>query len=257
MSFAEGVAVVTGAASGIGRAVVLELLRKGADVAALDRDPAGLKRLEVQARELTPGAKLYLGELDVTEAASVTQTVQRLEAERGPVQWVVSAAGVLRPGPLLDAAASEALTLQYDVHVRGLWNLMQAVGPRLVMRKQGSVVAISSNAGSTPRLGMGAYAASKAATTMLMKCFALELAPHVRCNVVAPGSTNTSMLRSFTGEEGYQRLIEGDAARFKLGIPLGRVAEPEDVAQAVLFLLSSEARHITGHELTVDGGATP
>ncbi|MGH3239893.1 MAG: SDR family oxidoreductase, partial [Spirillospora sp.] len=106
--------------------------------------------------------------------------------------------------------------------------------------------------GGVPRGGMAAYAASKAAAAHLTRCLGLEMAPHgVRCNIVSPGSTDTPMLRAL----GAGDVIAGDAAAFRTGIPLGRIAAPADIAEAVLFLLSERARHITMHELYVDGGA--
>lgn len=105
---------------------------------------------------------------------------------------------------------------------------------------------------------MAAYGASKAASTMFTKCLGLELARHnIRCNVVSPGSTDTPMLRSMWSDTyEAQAVIDGAPGMFRVGIPLNRIGSPEDVAAAVLFLLSDEARHITMHELCVDGGAT-
>ena len=105
---------------------------------------------------------------------------------------------------------------------------------------------------------MAAYGASKAAATAYLRSLGLELAPHgIRCNVVSPGSTDTPMLRGmWSGDDESPAVIAGDAASFRLGIPLGRIARPEDIAQTVLFLCSDAARHVTLHDLRVDGGAT-
>lgn len=112
-------------------------------------------------------------------------------------------------------------------------------------------------AAGVPRAGMAAYAASKAAATMFTKSLGLEVARHgIRCNVVAPGSTDTPMLSSmWTDPSGPRRTIEGSPEDFRLGIPLGKLATPSDIAEAVAFLLSDQASHITLHALTVDGGA--
>lgn len=258
-SFRDGVALVTGAASGIGREVVLQLLAEGAKVAAFDRAAAGLSDLVAQVAAQSPslGARLLTQVSDVTDGVTIEPQVARVEAVMGPVRWLVSGAGILCPGGLLEEGCCDALRGHFSVHVEGLCRLMGAVAPRMLKRGEGSVVAVSSNAGAVPRIGMGAYSVSKAAETMLMKCYALELAPLVRCNVVSPGSTETPMLQSLIGDQDHRRLIAGDGARYKLGIPLGRVAKPADIAEAVLFLLSPAARHITGHDLRVDGGATP
>jgi 2,3-dihydro-2,3-dihydroxybenzoate dehydrogenase len=109
-----------------------------------------------------------------------------------------------------------------------------------------------------PRQGLAAYAASKAAAHMFTRCLGLELAPHgIRCNIVAPGSTLTPMQTALWADEhGAARVIAGRPEAFWAGIPLGKLAVPEDVAEAVLFLLSDKAGHITMAEIMVDGGAT-
>jgi 2,3-dihydro-2,3-dihydroxybenzoate dehydrogenase len=128
----------------------------------------------------------------------------------------------------------------------------------MVPRRSGAVVTVTSNAAGTARADMAAYAASKAAAAMFTKCLGLEVAGFgIRCNVVAPGSTDTPMLTSMWRDpSGRTRTVRGDPGTFRVGIPLGRVASPDDVAEAVAFLLSDRARHITMHDLTVDGGAT-
>jgi 2,3-dihydro-2,3-dihydroxybenzoate dehydrogenase len=105
---------------------------------------------------------------------------------------------------------------------------------------------------------MAAYGASKAAAAMYTKCLALEVARYgIRCNILSPGSTDTQMLRAlWTGADSVRASIDGVADEFRVGIPLGKLAQPEDIARAALFLLSEEAGHITMHDLTVDGGAT-
>ena len=126
---------------------------------------------------------------------------------------------------------------------------------------RGSIVTVASNAAGIPRTSMAAYAASKAAAVMFTKCLGLEVAPlGVRCNTVSPGSTLTDMQRGMwtTGDEeaAVRRVVEGDAKTYRTGIPLGRIADPSDIADAVAFLVSDRARHITMHDLYVDGGAT-
>jgi 2,3-dihydro-2,3-dihydroxybenzoate dehydrogenase len=116
---------------------------------------------------------------------------------------------------------------------------------------------VASNAAGVPRAEMAAYAASKAAAAHFTRCLGLELAPRgIRCNVVAPGSTDTAMLRSMWAEgQGAQSTIDGSPQHYKIGIPLRKLAQPEEVAEAVLFLASNRASHITMQDLYVDGGA--
>lgn len=248
-----GVALVTGAASGIGRAVCAMLIEAGASVAALDKDRAGLESLAEQL-----GERAHTAHADVTSEQDLAAAVRGAEARLGPITMLVYAAGVLTPGELLDPGLElGALRHAFAVHVEGLWHALRAVAPGMKARRAGSIVAITSNAASTPRVGLGAYAASKAAAAALLRCCALELAPHgVRCNVVSPGSTDTPMLSQLLGGADPSAVVHGDPARFRVGIPLGRIASPADVAAAVLFLLSPAARHVTAHDLRVDGGAT-
>jgi 2,3-dihydro-2,3-dihydroxybenzoate dehydrogenase len=128
----------------------------------------------------------------------------------------------------------------------------------MIRGSSGAIVTVASNAATTPRARMSAYAASKAASTMFTKCLGLEVAKHgIRCNVVAPGSTDTPMLHSMWGDEaGPQATIGGDPDTYRLGIPLRKLARPADIAEATVFLLSDQAAHITLHSLTVDGGAS-
>ncbi|MFL1380961.1 MULTISPECIES: SDR family oxidoreductase [unclassified Nocardiopsis] len=248
------VAVVTGAASGIGRAVVLDLAEHGARVAAADIDPDGLAATAGLLEER--GHKPFTGTVDVTDPARVEAFFDEAEAALGPADTVVSAAGVLATGPVADCA-DEDWHRMLAVNTTGVFAVGRAAARRLGPRGRGCLVTVSSNAGGVPRANMAAYAASKAAATAFTKSLGLELAPlGVRCNVVSPGSTDTPMLRAMTAGTGYAPLLAGDPAAFKVGIPLGRVGTPEDVAAAVRFLASDAARHITMHELYVDGGAT-
>jgi 2,3-dihydro-2,3-dihydroxybenzoate dehydrogenase len=185
--------------------------------------------------------------------ACLADVAQRL----GPVQRLASVAGVLHLGAA-DALADSAWQHSFAVNTHAVFQLCQALAPGMKARGAGAIVAVGSNAAGVPRSGMAAYAASKAAMQQYLRCLGLELAGHgVRCNLVAPGSTDTPMQRQlWTSPESAQRILEGDLASHRLGIPLGRMAQPEDVAQAVLFLLSDASRHITLATLTVDGGAT-
>nr|WAP33712.1 MichB [Micromonospora sp. SCSIO 07395] len=249
---ATGTAVVTGAAGGIGAAVVRALAAEGRAVAALDLDAAAVKEL---AADLA-GVRAY--PVDVSQADQVESVVAQVERELGPVTALVNAAGVLRTGPVTDLT-DEDWHRTFAVNTTGVFNVSRAVATRMRPRRTGSVVTVASNAATTPRAQMGAYAASKAAARSLTKVLGLELAREgIRCNVVSPGSTDTPMLTALwaDGDTDPARVsIEGDGATFRVGIPLGRLADPGDVAEAVLFLLSERAAHITLHDLTVDGGA--
>ncbi|MFF2040299.1 2,3-dihydro-2,3-dihydroxybenzoate dehydrogenase [Kitasatospora sp. NPDC058170] len=234
-------ALVTGASQGIGAAVARLLTDRGAHVVGSDLSPSGPS----------------VHRLDVTDAGAVERLVEQAEREHGPLDILVNVAGVLHSGPALDTS-DEDWQRTFAVNTTGVFHTCRSVGRRMAERGRGSIVTVGSNAAGVPRMNMAAYAASKAATTMFMRCLGLELAASgVRCNLVSPGSTDTPMQRAlWTDDDAERRVLEGDPATYRVGIPLGRIAAPEDVAEAVLFLAGDRARHVTMHDLYVDGGAT-
>ncbi|GAA1920412.1 2,3-dihydro-2,3-dihydroxybenzoate dehydrogenase [Streptantibioticus ferralitis] len=248
------VALVTGAAGGIGTAVVRALGERGAAVAAVDRDAAGLR--DVVEKLTADGLRVEAFPADVTDSADVDAMVDAVETRLGPLEYLVNAAGVLRLGEVRDFS-DEDWSTTFGVNVNGVFHLSRAVVNRMAPRMRGAIVTVASNAAGTPRTEMAAYAASKAAASMFTKSLGLEVAKYgIRCNVVAPGSTDTPMLSSMWHDEsGPAGTIEGRPDAFRVGIPLGRLARPSNIADAVVFLLSDRAAHITLHVLTVDGGA--
>jgi 2,3-dihydro-2,3-dihydroxybenzoate dehydrogenase len=244
MEFAGKVAVVSGAAQGIGAAVVQALAERGAIIAALDLKAASI-----------PGV-LGLA-VDVSDSAAVDSAIERVENTLGPIGILVNVAGILHLGPVLDMS-DDQWDSTFAVNAGGVFRLSRAVARRMLPRRRGVIVTVASNASSVPRQQMAAYAASKAASTQFTKCLGLELAEHgIRCNVVSPGSTDTAMQRQlWTSPDSERQVIAGSLSSHRLGIPLGRIASAADIADAVCFLASDSARHITMHDLRVDGGAT-
>lgn len=248
------VALVTGAGQGIGQAVAGALAHGGAAVAVVD---CHAERADSVAAELGSAghrARAYVA--DVRNSAAVDRVVTQVEHDLGPIGILVNVAGILRTGPVVDCT-DEDWDAVFSANISGAFYVCRAVARRMIARQSGAIVTVGSNAAGVPRMHMAAYAASKAALTMFTKCLGLELAEHgVRCNVVCPGSTDTEMQRSlWRDENGARSVVDGDPGIFKVGIPLGRIAEPADIADAVLFLVSDHARHITMHDLYVDGGA--
>lgn len=241
--------LITGAGGGIGAAIAERLGAVGASLLLIDRDPGRLADVAAAAR--TAGAaSIEVHALDLTDAERLRAAV----GAAGPLNGIVCAAGVLEPAGLHEVTDA-AWQRQFAVNTTAVLHVLQAAE----VADGGSVVVIGSNAARVPRMGMLAYAASKAATAALVRGAGLELAARgIRCNVLEPGSTDTPMQRDLwpDAQAGLRTAIEGDPSTFRLGIPLGRIADPADIAEVAAFLLSDGARHITLQQLLVDGGAT-
>ncbi|MDE3722958.1 2,3-dihydro-2,3-dihydroxybenzoate dehydrogenase [Nocardiopsis sp. N85] len=250
----EETVLVTGAAGGIGSAVVRRLAEEGYRVAAADLDGAAATDL---ARGLSArGHRVGAHRVDVADEDDVEALVRAVEEGPGELRSVVNVAGVLRWGPATESSSRDWRRV-FDVNALGVFHVCRAAARRMIPRGGGSIVTVGSDAGTVPRAGMSAYAASKAAAAHFTRCLGLELAPHrIRCNIVSPGATDTEMSRArWGGSDRLHPAIAGVPEEFRAGIPLGRLARPEDVADAVAFLCSPRAAHITLHDLRVDGGA--
>jgi 3-oxoacyl-[acyl-carrier protein] reductase len=246
----DQVALVTGSARGIGRATARLLARHGAAVCvnyAAHADAAdGLTR-EIAAG----GGRAISAMADVAEPSAVEAMVARTEKELGPVTILVNNAGVSWRGTL-DTYDPEQVTRMRRVNVEGLIHATHAVIGGMRARRYGRIVNISSIAGiGTVLPGNAFYAATKAEVAILTKRFALELGPHnITVNAVAPGFVRTDMTKGGRGAGDWQGTKESFAAKAMMG----RVGEPEDIANAVVFLASPASGWITAQMLTVDGG---
>ena len=272
------VALVTGAARGIGRAIADGLQRAGAIVVSADLVSADVVSADVVSDRPEGAASRQQFDhrivdqriadhrvvdhriVDVSDSRAVGLLVEQVESEIGPIDLLAHAAGVLRIGSLLDPASLTDLEKLLRVNTLGVLAVLQAVGRRMAGRGRGAMVVIGSDAATTARQRLGAYGASKAAAAALVRAIGLELAPvGVRCNVIAPGATDTEMQRSLWADipdgSGEELVIRGTPGQFRVGIPVGRLAQPVDIAETALFLLSQRARHITMQSIRVDGGA--
>lgn len=234
----QQVVLVSGAASGIGAAVVRRLREEGARVAALDRQPVADADASAQA--------------DLRSAEAVAQAVGQLASALGPITALVHCAGVCPAGGTLDD--DDALWLDtYSVNVLGALRVMRQVVPGMRERGGGAVVLVSSINARFATPSLAAYAASKAALEEVARTAALEFAPDgVRVNVIAPASVDTPMLQA-----SFARADDPDAARARnvQRHPLGRLGTPEDAAELALFLVSPRSGWITGGIFPLDGGA--
>ncbi|WP_265411279.1 2,3-dihydro-2,3-dihydroxybenzoate dehydrogenase [Klebsiella pneumoniae] len=245
MDFRGQTVWVTGAGKGIGYATALAFVEAGANVTGFDLAFDG---------ESYPFATETL---DVADADQVREACSRLLANTERLDVLVNAAGILRMGAT-DQLSAEDWQQTFAVNVGGAFNLFQQTMAQFRRQRGGAIVTVASDAAHTPRIGMSAYGASKAALKSLALTVGLELAGSgVRCNLVSPGSTDTDMQRTlWVSDDAEQQRIRGFGEQFKLGIPLGKIARPQEIANTILFLASSHASHITLQDIVVDGGST-
>jgi len=252
MRLSGKLAIVTAAASGMGRAGVERFVREGARVAAIDIDARGLEALAAQwgSDRVVP----VTADLSVAQAAR--DSIDRALAALGGVDILWAHAGI--PGPAsienLDLAEYErAMTLNVTSAVLGAGQ----VAPHMRARGGGAIVFTSSVSGLVGSLMSPIYSAAKWAVVGLAKSLALALAPDgIRVNVVCPFLAQTPMKQAFVGRSGDEAEARANEARLIASVPMGRLVAPEEVADAVLWLASAEASFVTGVALPIDGGFT-
>jgi NAD(P)-dependent dehydrogenase (short-subunit alcohol dehydrogenase family) len=241
------IAVVTGAAQGLGRAFALRLARDHFAVAALDISGAKVQETCEMIRKMGEGSKAYL--IDLANVAQIERVLEQIEAEMGPIQVLVNNAGIINVQPLLEVSESDWDAIM-NVNLRGLFFSLQAAGRRMVQRGSGSIINISSASGRSARPTQVVYGASKAAVIHVTKSAAAAFGPfHVRVNAICPGTIETPMwdqVKSERTPEEVRHILES--------VPLGRTGEPGEVAEVVAFLASDRASYITGQTINVCGG---
>jgi 3-oxoacyl-[acyl-carrier protein] reductase len=237
------VAIVTGAAQGIGRAIAETLAKAGASVAVVDRDTAHAAETVASITRL--GRRGLAVKANVAEWTDVQVMVDQVMAELGRIDILVNNAGITRDSLLL-RMKEEDWNMVLDVNLTGTFHGTKAVLPVLMKQRGGAIVNIASVVGVMGNAGQANYAASKAAVIGLTKTVAREYASRaVTVNAVAPGFIDTAMTHGLVGDAREALLKQ---------IPLGRLGTPNDVAEAVRFLVSPAAAYITGHVLHVNGG---
>lgn len=244
MSLAGKVALVTGASRGIGRAIALTLAKNGADVAINFAGNVAAAQ-EVADAITAMGRKALLVQGSVADADGVQAIVKKVVAELGRLDILVNNAGITRDG-LLMRMKTEDWDAVLETNLKGVYNCSKAVMRTMMKQKGGRIVNMASVVGETGNAGQCNYSAAKAGVIGFTKSLAKEVASRgITVNAVAPGFIATDMTKVLTDDQ---------KAEMAKTIPLGRAGQPQDVANAVLFLVSDEAAYITGQVLNVDGG---
>lgn len=246
MTMKGAVALVTGGSRGIGRAICLELARRGAAVAVNYAGNEAAARETVEACRAL-GAEAEAFRADVADSAACEELVKAVKDRFGKVDILVNNAGITRDA-MTRKMSDELWDLVIDVDLKGLFNLTRYIGPQMEDKGSGAIVNISSVVGEYGNIGQANYAAAKAGVIGLTKTWAKEFARKgaaVRVNCIAPGYTMTDMLKTVP-----QDLLD----KFADMTMLKRLGRPEEIASAALFLVSEEASYVTGQVLSVNGG---
>jgi len=245
MKLKDRVAIVTGAARGIGKAIALTLLREGGKLAIIDSDR---ERLEILKKEFEKENKeVIVIPCDITKSSDVKEMVVQVHKKFGRIDILVNNAGIIRRGTI-ETVTEEDWDRVIEVNLKGTFNCCKAVVEIMKQQGYGKIVNISSIAGKVGDITSApGYGSSKAGIDALTKTLARQLAQYgINVNAVSPHAIETEMSAQWS-EERRKEIIAS--------IPLGRLGKPEDVAEAVLFLVSDEASFITGEILDVNGGA--
>lgn len=248
-SLAGKVALITGGASGIGRATALLFAREGAAVAIVDVNEAA--GTAVQQEIESQGAKVVFQRADVTKDEDCKRAVERAVKELGRIHILFNNAGIIRRATVLDLA-EEDWDRVMAVNVKSIFLMSRHVIPLMAKAGGGSIINTASGWGLTGGARAAVYCASKGAVVLLTKAMAVDHgAQNIRVNCICPGDTDTAMLRQEAQQlgENTERFLAEAARR-----PLGRVGTPEEIAQAALYLASDASSYVTGTALVVDGG---
>lgn len=247
--FSNRTIIVTGAASGMGRATALKLAELGATVYAADRNPSALEETCEQS-----GAKPCL--IDISKADECNALIENAQKEQGKLDGLVNFAGVIKRSGLLECT-DEEFDFVMDVNVKACFYLCRAAATQMKKQGAGSIVNVSSIWSDIAAPGVFGYCVSKGAVSQITRSAAMDLAGSgVRINEVRPGETNTAMLASERGYTMSKEEIELKLKTIAASIPEKRLAAPDEIADAAIFLLSDQSSYMQGASITVDGGYT-
>ena len=243
-------ALITGAGGGIGQCLALTFARSGYKVLVNDVSHENLARLTGMLDDESLDYVPF--QADISLEKEVVDMMRTFTSKTETIDVLINNAGIMSTGFLndLDVTVWDRI---FSVNLRGTFLCSKACLPLMLQIRSGRIINIASIAGEIPRYALGAYCASKAGVIQLSKVLALEVAKYgVTVNVISPGATETPMLQRHTVDIAKQ--IKGDLETFRLGIPLGRLTKPKEIASLALFLCSEEASHITGQVISLDGG---
>lgn len=248
MQLAGKIALITGGASGIGRATAMLFAREGAAIVVADVNQHSGQA--VAAEIARADGRAFFEKVDVTSAADCRRVVERTIRELGRVDILFNNAGIIRRSSVMDLSEDD-WDLVMAVNVKSIYLLSREVIPHMEKQGSGAIINTASGWGLAGGAKAAVYCASKGAVVLLTKAMAIDHGPRIRVNCVCPGDTDTGMLRAEAQQlaEDSQRFLAGSAKR-----PLGRVGKPEEIAQAVLYLAGDASSFVTGTALVVDGG---
>lgn len=246
-NLAGRVAIVTGSGQGIGKAIAVGLAQAGADVVVADKDVTLGESVAGEIRAL--GRNAMLSTVDVREGDQVNEMVQGCVAKFGRVDILVNNAGGFFVAPALEIS-EKGWDAVVRMNLKSTFLCSKAVAGIMIAQKKGVILNIASSSGEGPSPGSAHYGAAKAGVIALTQTLAVEWAPHIRVNAIAPGVIATPGTK-FIWEDAARR------ARIESGVPLRRYGQPEDIAAAVLYLVSDASDYVTGQVLDVNGGRRP
>ena len=254
MKLTGKIAIVTGASQGIGRAITLRLAREGASLVIGDIDVEAAEKVAREVRD--GGTEALVVKVDVTKAEEVNKVIGEIAEKFGRIDILVNNAGISSMALVVDLKEKD-WDANMKVNAKGVFLCSRAVARQMIKQKSGKIINNASLAAKRGAPFLGHYSASKFAVLGLTYTMALELAPYgITVNAVCPGIVETGMIRREWKWEGDLRGMTADQVREEVlsTIPLGRLAQPEDIAAVVAFLASKDADYMTGQALNINGG---
>lgn len=245
MELNNKVIIVTGAGGGMGKVIVSQLLEQGAFVVGIDLSLSSLQTIKHD--KFTAKAANILDEQEIADIFFETNN------EQGKIDGLVNAIGIAQSQTPIEDVTLEQWTRLMNINATSLFITIKEVVKYMKPKRQGSIVTIASISAVRPRPGLQSYIASKGAAESFSRAMAIELAPYsIRVNTIHPGPTDTSMLGQFAAKNSDVATMKDQV--FKQSVPLGELVQPEDISEAVIYLVSDRAKIVTGATLHVDGG---